>query len=145
MKQCFSMMFILLFFCSSAVAQTSVEKNVNDAVERLRKAMVDGNGEVLAKLVADKLSYGHSSGHIDNKKEFIEKLVTGKSDFVSIELSEQTTSISGKTAIVRNTLHAITNDNGKPGEVNLKVMLVMQKQKRGWILLARQAVKIITP
>ena len=122
-------------------AQTKNEKAVADAVEHLRRAMIDGNKTELENLVSDSLSYGHSGGHIDDKKEFVEKLVTGKSDFVTIELSEQTISINGKTAIVRHKLNATTNDAGKPGEVHLLVLMVWQKQHGQWKLWARQAVK----
>ena len=41
-----------------------------------------------------------------------------------------------------NTLNAKTNDGGKPAEVHLKVLLIWQKGKSGWKLLARQAIKI---
>jgi len=61
---------------------------------------------------------------------------------VTIDLSEQTISISDKVAIVRHTLNAKTNDGGKPGEVHLKVLLIWQKEKSGWKLLARQAIKV---
>ena len=90
--------------------------------------MVDGDKTALKSLVADQLSYGPSGGHIDDKKEFVEKLTSGKSDFVTIDLSEQTISISSKTAIVRHKLNATTNDGGKPTEVHLLVLLVWQKQ-----------------
>jgi ketosteroid isomerase-like protein len=121
--------------------QTKAEKKVAEAVEQLRKAMIDADKTILEKLTAYRLSYGHSSGAVDDKKTFIEKIVNGQSDFVSINVSEQTFSISGKTAIVRHVLMAKTNDNGKPGEVNLRVLLIWQKQGAQWKLLARQAVK----
>ena len=123
-------------------AQSAKETAVAKVVERLRKAMIDGNKTELENLVSDQLSYGHSGGHIDEKKEFVDKLTTGKSDFVTMDLIEQTISISGKTAIVRHKLNATTNDGGKPGEVHLLVMLVWQKHGGKWILLARQAVKV---
>jgi ketosteroid isomerase-like protein len=129
------------FFFHAASAQSKKEKQVAAAVEQLRIAMVDGNGKALNDLVMDQLSYGHSGGHIDDKKEFIEKLTSGKSDFVSIDLAEQTISISGKTAAVRHKLNAVTNDSGKPGEVHLLVLLIWQKTGGKWKLLARQAVK----
>jgi len=132
----------IFFLILSSVAQNKDEKTVAAAIEQLRIAMINADKVVLEKLVDEKLSYGHSSGHIDNKKEFVEKIVSGASDFVTIDLAEQTISISDDVAIVRHTLSAKTNDNGKPGEVNLKVMLVWQKQKKGWILLARQAIKL---
>lgn len=123
-------------------AQTKQEKAVTDAVEKLRLAMIDADKIALEGLVNEKLSYGHSGGHIDDKKEFVEKIVSGKSDFVTIDLSEQTISLSGKTAIVRHILKAKTNDSGKPGEVHLRILLVWQKQGGKWKLLARQAVKM---
>ena len=113
-----------------------------DAVEQLRNAMVNGDKALLQKLTEEKLSYGHSGGHIDDKKEFVDKLTNGSSDFVTIDLSEQTISISDKVAVVRHTLNAKTNDGGKPGEVHLKVLLIWQKGKDGWKLLARQAIKL---
>lgn len=119
-----------------------VEKAVASAVDNLKAAMISGDRTQLENSVAEKLSYGHSSGHIDDQKEFVEKIASGKSDFVSIDLTEQTISISGKTAIVRHILKAKTNDGGKPGDVHLRVMLVWQKRSGKWILLARQAVKI---
>ena len=123
-------------------AQSKVETGVADAVEKLRKAMIDGNKEELENIVSDKLSYGHSGGYVEGKAEFVEKIVSGKSDFVTIELKDQTINISGKTAVVRHKLNATTNDNGKPGEVHLAILLVFQKEHKQWKLLARQAVKL---
>lgn len=130
----------IILFSSVLQAQSKQEQEVAKTVERLRKAMVDGNKSELESLVSDNLSYGHSGGHIDTKNDFIEKLTTGKSDFVTMDLTEQTISINKKTAVVRHTLDAKTNDNNKPAEVHLKVLLIFQKQSGRWILLARQAV-----
>lgn len=132
---------LLIISINNSNAQSKQEKAVGNAVEQLRKAMIDADKNALENLVTDDLSYGHSGGHIDDKKEFVEKIVSGKSDFVTIEFAEQTITVSGKTAIVRHKLNATTNDSGKPGEVHLLVLLVWQKQNGHWRLLARQAVK----
>ena len=132
----------LLIIGFNADAQTKDESAVATATEKFRVAMIDADQKALQELVSDQLSYGHSSGRVEGKKEFIENIVSGKSDFITMDLSEQTISVNGSTAIVRNTLKGQINDNGKPGEVNLKVMLVWHKQGSKWILLARQAVKI---
>ena len=118
------------------------ETAVANAVEKLRIAMVDGVKDKLEAVVSDKLSYGHSGGHVEGKAEFVEKIVSGKSDFVSIYLTEQTISINGKTAVVRHILTAKTNDSGKPGDVHLRILLIFQKEGGSWKLLARQAVKM---
>jgi ketosteroid isomerase-like protein len=135
--------FVLLSLAIGANAQSKDETGVADAVEKLRKAMIDGDKAALENAVSDQLSYGHSGGHVEGKAEFVEKIVTGKSDFVTIYLVEQTISISGKTAVVRHKLNATTNDNGKPGEVHLLVLLIFQKDHKQWKLLARQAVKVV--
>ena len=133
---------VALFIVNLAFAQSKGEKEVVDAVEQLRVAMVNGDKTALEKMTSEKLSYGHSSGHIDNKKEFVDKLTNGASDFVTLDLTEQSISISDKVAIVRHRLDAKTNDGGKPGEAHLRVLLILQKQKGGWKLLARQAIRI---
>ncbi|MDX1936561.1 MAG: nuclear transport factor 2 family protein [Flavihumibacter sp.] len=127
----------------NVTAQTKQETKVLAATEQLRMAMVDGDAVVLEKLAAEQLSYGHSGGHIDDKREFVEKIASGASDFVSIDISEQTVFVSGNTAIVRHILNGKTNDKGKaPAEIHLRILLVWQKQGKEWKLLARQAVKI---
>ena len=139
--------FIGLFFISTILSfftfsQSKKVKEVTDAVESLRTAMIAADKNALEELTSDKLGYGHSGGAVDDKKIFIEKIVSGQSDFVTIDLTEQTIVVSGKTAVVRHTLSAATNDGGNPGTVKLKVLLIWQKQKGGWKLLARQAVRM---
>lgn len=127
---------------AASIAQTSDEDNVKAAVEALRVAMIEANKTALENLTAEDLSYGHSSGLIEDKNTFVEKIVSGKSDFTQINLTEQTVKITENVAIVRHKLTGETNDNGKVGAVNLKVLLIWQKQQGKWKLLARQAVKI---
>ena len=138
---CLLSIFLIVVFPS--FAQSAEQVAVSGAVEKLRVAMIDADKIALEKLTSDSLSYGHSTGRVENKSEFIGNLVSGKSDFVTIDLREQTVSISGDVAIVRHILSATTNDDGKPGTTQLKVMLVWQKQQGEWKLLARQAVKFI--
>lgn len=132
---------ILFLLPVVVVAQSKEEAEVTKAVETLHKAMIDANKEALDKATAAGLSYGHSNGRVENKKEFIESLTSGKSDFVTIDITEQTISIQNNVAIVRHILSGTTNDSGKPGTVKLKVLLVFTKQHGTWQLLARQAVK----
>ena len=87
-------------------------------------------------------SFGHSSGKIENKAEFIEALVSGKSNFNSIEFKDQTISISGSTALVRHKLYAEITDNGKTANIAIGILLVWVKQKGKWRLLGRQAYKL---
>jgi ketosteroid isomerase-like protein len=134
----------LLFTISiiAVQAQSGESAKVAAAVESLRKAMLDGDKKQLEALAAEGLSYGHSSGKVEDRATFVETLASGKSDFITMDLSEQTITVAGNTAIVRHKLQGDTNDNGKAGSVKLGVMTVWQKQKGKWKLLARQAFKL---
>src|SRR5688572_5520683 len=133
---------LFLFIALNSFSQTKDEKMVTDAVEVLRQAMIDADKKTLEDLAAPELSYGHSSGLVEDRAAFVENLVSGKSDFVTIALSEQTVKIVGNTAIVRHKFAADTNNGGTPGKINLTVLLVWQKQKSQWKLLARQTARL---
>lgn len=134
---------IIVVVCAMPTnAQTKTEKQVAEVVEQLRIAMLNADSATLHNLTLPSLSYGHSSGLIDNQESFVQKIVSGKSDFVTLEFAYQTISISKNVAMVRHQLHAKTNDSGMPGEVHLGVLLIWQKLHGHWKLLARQAFKI---
>lgn len=132
---------VLAMAAAPVLAQSGESQTVTAAAEKLRVAMVDPDQATLTGLVADSLSYGHSGGRIDTKTSFIGDLLDKKSDFVSINITEQTVNVSGDVAVVRHTLAGETLDNGKSGTVLLKVLQVWQKQGGHWKLIARQAVK----
>lgn len=143
MKKQFLFLFLLIaLFQSDAVAQPRKEKAVAKAVESLRKAMIERDSATLDALTQPGLSYGHSSGRVEDKASFIRSLTSGASDFVTIDLGEQTVRVVDRTAIVRHTLSAQTNDNGKPGSVKLAILTIWEKEGSRWKLLARQAVRI---
>lgn len=144
MKKTYLFLFLLVMalFHLEAGAQSRKEKAVANAVEALRKAMVDADSTALDRLTQSALSYGHSSGKIEDKKTFIRSIMSGASDFVTIDLSDQTIKVVDKTAIVRHVLSAQTNDNGKPGSVKLGILTIWEKDHWKWKLLARQAYRL---
>ena len=69
--------------------------------------------------------------------------VSGNSDFKTIELTDQTVKVVGKIAIVRHKLFAETASKGISGTAKLNILLIFEKVKDNWVLLARQAAKIV--
>jgi ketosteroid isomerase-like protein len=115
---------------------------VADAVINLTKAMLSADKGKLEQYVADQLSYGHSSGVVQDKATFIDAIVSKKTVYKSIELSNQTVAIAGDAAIVRHAwVSESGNGDGKWNESKLGVLQVWQKQGSSWKLLARQAFK----
>ncbi len=140
MKKILGAALFSLLLSGTCFAQSADTTAVTKAVETMRQAMLSAKKADLQKVGAPTLTYGHSSGKIQNNAEFVDAIVTGQSKFVTLDLKDQTIQVDGDVAIVRHILQAKTNDGGKPGEVKIGVMQVWQKNTAGvWKLLARQA------
>ena len=118
------------------------EMAVANRVEAFRKVLIDPSVKGLKEITSKDLSYGHSSGVLQNQEVFIEKLMNGESDFVTIEFQNQSIQISGDVAIVRHNLAAHTKDSGVERDIKIGNVLIWQKIKGQWLLIARQAFKL---
>ena len=126
-----------------ALAETNDAATVAEAVAALTKAMLGADKAKLESLVSDQLSYGHSGGVIQDKKDFVEVIATKKSVYKSIELSKQTVAVAGNNAIVRHAWESESGTgDGKWNVSKIGVLQVWQKEPSGWKLLARQAFKV---
>ena len=125
-------------------AQGGEEAAVNAAIEALTKAMVGADKAQLEELVADQLSYGHSGGVIETKAQFVDVIVSKKTVYKTIALSEPSTTVVGNNAIARHIFSAEFESGGKPGSAKVGILQVWQKQDGRWKLLARQAFRLPT-
>jgi hypothetical protein len=139
MKGFFVLFILLTFSVLSLSAQSKDEKDVAAAVEKLNKAMVDPEKSLLESIVSEGLSYGHSGGIVQNKDVFIDDLINGAFNFSSISPINQTISITGTIAIVRNILVAKATDSGVPTDLRIGNAMVWRKEGGAWKLLVRQA------
>ncbi|OYX86170.1 MAG: DUF4440 domain-containing protein [Flavobacteriales bacterium 32-34-25] len=143
MKKYF-LLFVLISFSNWAQTKSvSKEENaVANSVEAFRKALIDPTESNLKALTSKDLSYGHSSGVLQDQEVFIEKLLNKESDFVTIDFQNQTIQITGDVAVVRHNLAAHTKDSGVEKDIKIGNVLVWQKQKGKWLIVARQAFKL---
>jgi ketosteroid isomerase-like protein len=139
------MIFLFVFFAAYTLtshAQSANESAVAEAVAKLNKAILDEDTNALKQLTAKELSFGHSSGKVENQQEFVTNVSQGAIHFKTLDISDQTIALAADNAIVRNSLHGNVLRDGKPDEIKLKILMVWHKDKKGkWKLLARQAVK----
>jgi len=127
---------------SRAFAQSNEEAAVLQAVDALTKAMLDADRAKLEELVADQLSYGHSSGVIQTKAQFVDVVANRKTVYKAITLSEPSTLMAGDNAIVRHVFSNTTETGGKTASISVGIMQVWQRQAGNWKLLARQAFRL---
>lgn len=138
-----SIIIAALLFSTILLSAQNMEQTIAVRVEELTHALTNPTKAKLDQLVSEKLSYGHSSGLVENKTAFVAALLDGTTDFVSIKLSDQTIELVENIAIVRHRLFAETNNKGAGAvTANISVLLIWQNVNGKWLLLARQATKI---
>jgi len=115
---------------------------VETQVDALTKALLAGDGAALDALTHDGLSYGHSSGVVQDKAAFIAPLASKRASFPSITLSDRSVSVVGDDAIARHVFTGESVTDGKTSPVHIGVLQVWHRDAGRWRLLARQAFKI---
>ena len=128
--------------CSSVFAQPATEADVAKAMVALNAAIISGDAQKLNDITGAQLSYGHSSGRIETKAEFVATLVERRSVFTKIDITNQKIALMGDIAIVRNHLSGDTAVAGKPGHVDIDITYVFHIEGGEWKLIGRQAYKL---
>ncbi|HEA22269.1 hypothetical protein LCGC14_0854230 [marine sediment metagenome] len=140
--------FYLVVLCilgssKSLLAQSNTDEiaKIENTVTELYNAMVKKDSSGLQELTMEALTYGHSSGTIENQSEFINGVLNGSFQFASITPVDQKITTSGSIGMVRHIFKGEGTNNGEPAEVNIGCLLIFQKENE-WKLVARQAFKL---
>jgi hypothetical protein len=119
------------------------EEKVAAAVEIFRKGVVEADKAMLESITAGELIYVHSNGRVQDRDECIEEIVSGQPYiYKSVDMSDQTITVTGNTAIVRHIYSAETLMDTIPGQVRIGNMMIWQKQNGEWRLIARQSFRL---
>ncbi|HEX8589076.1 nuclear transport factor 2 family protein [Pseudomonas sp.] len=133
--------FLCLFSGFVAAAPAADEQDVAKAVDKMTQAMLHKDIAALGALTSDNVTYGHSSGKVQNKEEFIADIETGRSGFNTLEMKNQKIILNGDVALVRNHFSAEAVNSGKVVPTEIENFQIWQKQKGQWLLIGRQAFK----
>lgn len=136
--------YTLIVFCLlniSVKGQTSEVIKVTQLVNEFNNAIIQTDTTALNNMVHSELSYAHSSGLIQDKGTFLHGIMAGPNFFKSFDLRDQTVTIAGKNAIVRHITTAQAVNNGNRVEIIFGNLMVWQKIRGSWRLLARQGYK----
>lgn len=124
------------------MTETNDSTALTKAVEAFYNAIRDKNAAAFEPLLMNNLTYGHSSGRMEDKAQFIANVLDPKTQWQSIYAAKQTLMFSGDTAVSRHAMAGENTRDGKPGTSDMPVMMVWQKHAGTWKLLARQAFKL---
>ena len=112
-------------------------------VETFRAAQAAGKADAIAPLLAEDLSYSHSSGAVDDKAKLLAGITNANYKWMSLEYKNPTVKVVGSAAIVRfNFVGEQEFTDGKKTPQNLAILMNWQKQGADWKLLSRSATKL---
>jgi ketosteroid isomerase-like protein len=120
-----------------------VEQQVLQAEKDRFAAMIKGDRPALEKLLADDLTYTHSSALFESKEQFIKSVTSGNIDYVSIEPSESDwkVRVDGNTAIVNGVAAVNVIDTGKDLKIKVRFTTIHTNRGGMWQLRAWQATR----
>jgi ketosteroid isomerase-like protein len=135
---------LLVLSVVALFAQTKNEVAVLASVRSLHAAIfIDKDSAAIENLLAAEVTYGHSGGKLENRREAVENCSRNKSTYTNLNQNGISVSINGKTAVTRYLLTGTeTKPDGKSTELKLNIFQVWVKEKKGWKMMARQAVKV---
>ena len=141
MKRLISLIAILLTVAPLASAQTGkAEQQVLQAEKDRFAAMIKGDRPALEKLLADDLTYTHSSSVLDTKAAYMAGLRSGKSKYEAIDRKPSTVRLYGDTAII--TGDAQIKLRSQPAPFWIRYTLMYVKQGAAWKMVAWQSTRI---
>ena len=100
---------------------------------------------LLEKILADDLTYTHSTGAFDTKATYIQKLNDGKARYFKAEyVAEPTVKLLGKdAAITTGKVNVVTlGANGAQNPATLSFLHAFVKRHGQWQLVAHQSAKV---
>jgi ketosteroid isomerase-like protein len=106
-------------------------------------AMVQGDQAALDGLLADDLTYTHSSGQLETKAQFLESLRSGKLRYLSVQPSDQAVRLYGDTAVVTGRAEVKVSSQGRDAAaLSLRFTEVWVKSGGAWKLTAWQSTRL---
>lgn len=119
------------------------EQQVIQAEKDRFAAMVKGDKAALERLLADDLTYTHTSALFESKAQFITSVTSGAIDYVSVVPSETDwkVRIDGNLAIVNGVAAVNVIDKGNDLKFKLRFTTVHRNQGGSWRLASWQATR----
>ncbi len=141
---------LALSACSLSIGSQGVDFEThgksNDTVELAERrrfdAMVAQDVAKLEPMLAEELYYGHSTGKVENKPQFLESIRSGSFRYHAIEVKHVDVRLYDETAILTGLVHVRVAIDGKPLETDLRYSDAYVRRDGRWQLVAWQSVRV---
>ena len=125
-----------------AASRADVQQELLAADAARTHAMLAADVGTLERLLADDLSYGHTSGQIQSKKELIDEIGSGERKYRSVSGEQATARSYGCAGVVTGTAALDVEYRGKAASFTLRYTATYARDHDGWRLVAYQSVRL---
>ncbi len=136
----FFAIFIFMVIGQLAFAQTD-EVKLTATMKEFHQSLVKRNTVSINQQTDKALSYGHSNGWVETKKDMIQNIESGYIQYHSFVEDSVSVTMNGNMANVRFVADINVTLKETRNTYRLKVLEVWVKKGKRWLLFARQAVK----
>ena len=132
----------LSFLTGLTLLAADADTGIRDAEHAWAKAVVSRDFQALDHIYGDKLIYAHSTGAIQSKPEYLERLRSGAQRYDSIEHESIRVVMYGGSAVSHSIVRMTGVSEGKPFNDHVMMLHVWEKEGGGWHLVAHQTTKL---
>lgn len=138
----------LLIAAPILTAAQAQERDASEVVLGLEAqrlaAMVDVDSELLERVLSNDLTYTHSNGLVQTKKELVESLDAKRLDYRSIDIDHVAVRLYGNAAVVTGAAHIEIVVNVQTVKASLLFTNVWIREGDAWQMVAYQSTPMKT-
>lgn len=126
----------------TAPAATGDEQQITAAEKSWASAVIAKDFAKLDAMLTPDLIYAHSTGVIDDKTQYLQKMKTGKQNYAGIEHKSTTVRMHGDSAVAHSMIRMHGTNAAGPFDDNVMALHLWVKSKGKWLLAAHQTTKV---
>lgn len=134
-----NLLITLLFFCLTGFAQSKQEQEVLQLSKAKFKWIVNKNMDSLQWVLDERLTFTHSNGWVQSKKELMDDLKSNKLTYTAIDVVVASVRLYAKSAVITGKGKFTVTTDGTSTTFDLAYTETYVLQKRDWKLVSRHA------
>lgn len=131
-----------LLIGAGAAAAADPEREVREVDDRRFAAMVRADTAELDRLLADDLTYTHSTGAVETKAQFLAAISAPTIRYRSIEPSERRVRVYGDAAVITGAAAVQVTSGGQDLALRMRFTAVYVRRAGAWKLAAWQSTRL---
>ena len=131
-----------ILFLTLALSAATPEEDIKAADQAWAKAVKSRDVAALEKLYTNDLVYGHSTGNVDSKPKYLDRLKTGKQRYETMTFESTKVLLYGDSAMTHSFVRFTGVNDAGPFDDHLMLMHYWVKKDGMWRLAGHQTAKI---